>query len=746
MAGSLVLFLFFASGFAALTYQVIWQRLLTLATGLDLFAVTIIVAVFLAGIGLGNLVGGALADRLAPARRFVAFAAAEFVIAGFALISPWLLGDVLQSGAAASLGSRGALLVGGSLLLLPTFCMGVTLPLLARTVSDRLLDVPKWVGGLYGWNTLGAAAGAFLGTAFLVRNLGYGAALAWAAALNGTAGLVALGLAARTGPAPQVPADRAVAPDPPATGTTPVRNLFGLYFLSGFIALSLELIWFRVLGVTLKSTAFTFPLLLATYLAGVGAGSLLTRHAAASSREPLLVFLRLQSAIPLYAGLSVAVLIGLLGMAGDTGLSALQQYLASYEPIPFNFDFGALSRGQLALYLGLPALLVLLPTLLMGASFPYLQRAAHSSVATVGRRVGQLQAANVAGCVLGVVLTGAVFLNVLGTTGALRLLVLLAAPFLWLAASARRGRPGTAGLVALLLPAGVALLVPGQAAFWSALHGTGPERSIVAEDGTGLSVLVNDRSDFRGPTTVFVNGLGQSFVPFGGGHTTLGLVPALLHPAPVDVAVIGLGSGDTLYASSARPETRRIDSIEINGAQLPTLRELAARTGYGGLSRLLEDPRVQHITGDGRRHLLDATRRYDIIEADALRPTSAFAGNLYSREYFQLLRQRLKPGGLAVTWVPTPRTLETFRAVFPHVARFDFVLVGSNEPIVVVRDDIQRRARLPQVEQHFLAADLNLAPYVAALLRDYQPLPQGAPQNLAGYNTDLFPRDELGLP
>jgi spermidine synthase len=296
------------------------------------------------------------------------------------------------------------------------------------------------------------------------------------------------------------------------------------------------------------------------------------------------------------------------------------------------------------------------------------------------------------------------------------------------------------------LPVGAALLIPGQAQLWSALHGVTTDRVILAEDATGLSVLANERSDFRGATTVFVNGLGQSYVPFGGGHTTLGLIPALLHPAPLDVAVIGLGSGDTLYASAARAETQRIDSIEINGAQLPTLRELHARTGYGGLGRLLGDDRIRQITGDGRRHLLDATRRYDVIEADALRPTSAFAGSLYSVEYFQLLRKRLKPGGLAVTWVPTARTLETFRAVFPHVARFDFVLVGSNEPISIDRNEILRRARSPAVQEHFLAADLNLAPWVAGMLRDYQPVPPNPSADPSDLNSDLFPRDELGLP
>ena len=126
----------------------------------------------------------------------------------------------------------------------------------------------------------------------------------------------------------------------------------------------------------------------------------------------------------------------------------------------------------------------------------------------------------------------------------------------------------------------------------------------------------------------------------------------MLHSAPEDIAIIGLGSGDTLYCAGGRRETRRLVCFEIIGAQQATLRSLAAELPYPALRSLMDDRRIEHVTGDGRLHLMNSTRRFDIIEADALRPTSAHSGNLYSEEYFHLLARRLKPGGLAVTWCP----------------------------------------------------------------------------------------------
>ncbi len=745
VAQAIVLALFFASGFAALLYQVVWQRLLTLVTGLDLLSVTTIVASFMLGMGLGNLAGGRWADRLSPRTLLCGFALAEVVIGACALVSAPLYHDVLYRQVAPVLPAGLVLAIAAGTLLIPTFCMGATLPLLAKALTTRIELAPDRVGGLYGWNTVGAALGAWLGTALIIRRVGYGDALVVGAVLNGIAALAALALRARfprEGIAAMPTAiDTSESTATPTTGLS-LRGWTALYFLSGFVALGLELVWFRLLGVILKPTAFTCPLLLTLFLAGVGLGSLAGRRLAPTSSGPFRCFLMFQAAIPLYAALSVTLLVWAAAEGPGGTLARLREYLGSYEPIAFQFDFLALKPAQLALYLGVPAALILPPTFLMGLSFPYLQRCVQSDLARLGSRVGQLQTANILGSVAGVIAVGAVLLGLVGTAWTLRLLTAASLVFLLLLMRERGTVFQRGGLIAVVLV--VVALVPGQLRLWSALHGTSPDRAIVGEGASGLSLLSNPRTDFQATTTVFVNGLGQSSIPYGGGHTLLGLVPALLHPAPHDVLVIGLGSGDTLFAAAGNPATRRATGVEIIAEQLPTLRELQARNAYGGLTALLDDPRFRHEVGDGRGFLIRSDARYDVIEADALRPGSAYAGNLYSKEYFELLRSRLAPGGLAVTWGATPRTRATFRSVFAHVAVIDWILVGSESPIEFDRRAIRARAADPAMRDWYRRSGVDLEPDLDFILRNFRRLqPAWSAGEPAAMNTDLFPRDEL---
>jgi spermidine synthase len=515
-----------------------------------------------------------------------------------------------------------------------------------------------------------------------------------------------------------------------------------LYFLSGFMALGLEIVWFRLLGVTLKSTSYTFALLLTLYLLGVGAGSLLGRWLARRSRDPMRGFLRLQACIPVYAALSVFALTMALDHL-DVLLPA-RQYLGHSEPIAFAFDFGELPADKLGFYLGIPALLILPPTLLMGISFPYLQRAVQSDLGQLGRRVGWLQACNILGCTAGGAVVGLVLLDRIGTSGTLATLALLGFVFaglsVWRSAGNRLVRLALALATCLI----AAWIVPAPARLWASLHGTTVERIIHAEDGSGLAVLRADTGDFRKNTTVFANGLGQSWIPYGHVHTWLGLMPALLHPAPKSVAVIGLGSGDTAFALACRPETTSVYAIEIMGKQLATLRELHERAPYGGIESLLTDPRMIHVHADGRRFIMHGDRKFDIIEADALRPNSAYSGSLFSREYFELLKQHLAKGGFAVTWAPTERTSHTFLSVFPHVVQVDPMLIGSNEPIAFDPEVVRARGASEPVRAWFTRAGIDVVPMVEEMLKHLRPTPRLAgppPDSLL--NTDLFPRDEL---
>jgi spermidine synthase len=245
---------------------------------------------------------------------------------------------------------------------------------------------------------------------------------------------------------------------------------------------------------------------------------------------------------------------------------------------------------------------------------------------------------------------------------------------------------------------------------------------------------------------VYVNGLGQSTLPYGDVHTALGAVPAFLHPRPSSAAVIGLGSGDTVHAVAGRPEIQHITCIEIVRPQLSTLVSFARFFSYGGVHALLNNPRIEHVFGDGRTHLMRGGRLYDLIEADALRPGSAYAGNLYSEEYFRLIRDRLTPNGLAATWAPTARIQSTFLRVFPYVVALPAMLVGSNAPIEVDQAAVAARLADPRVRDYYSNADIDIERLVGQYLASptfYTP--SFNREALTDVNTDLFPRDEYDL-
>jgi spermidine synthase len=349
--------------------------------------------------------------------------------------------------------------------------------------------------------------------------------------------------------------------------------------------------------------------------------------------------------------------------------------------------------------------------------------------------------------VLGTVLTGWVFLDWFGTSGTMSVMTGMSLVFGLVAAVRMRRRSVRVLTVASLLAiaATVFSVLPGQGDLWAALHGSVAARMVAGEDASGLSVFRLEPSA-SGRVTVFVNGVGQSTIPYGDIHTGLGMVPVFLHPAPRDVAIIGLGSGDTVYAAAGRPEVERITCIEIIQPQLEGLRQLDARLAYGGITGLLEDPRVRHVEGDGRIFLMRSPAAFDIIEADALRPTSAYSGNLYSEEYFRLVRSRLRPNGLAATWLPTERVHNAFVRVFPHVVSVAGMLIGSSEPIALDRDAIARRVADPRVRGHYARAGIDVEVLMTSYLSGAVVYAPGFDRSaLVDVNSDLFPRDEFDL-
>ncbi len=723
--------LFLLSGASALVYQVAWQRILALHSGVGLYSVAMIVAAFMAGLGIGSHLGGRLSERTGALAALRLFAIVELAIGLFGLASPFLYYDWLYP-IASRLPSPS--LAGGlahlAALLPPTLLMGMSLPLLVRAMLRDVSTAGRTIGYLYGINMLGAACGAFAAPWLLLPWGGIPGAVAVAAAGNVLAGLGALVLARGASAAQAAPVPLPEAPPQPLE-THPFGLWIALYALSGFVALSLEILWFRLVDVAVKSTAFTFGTVLGIYLLGSATGCLLAVPRVSRLRQPLATFLLCQCAILVVAGLSVIALTRL--PPGTPIYSWLVEYWGTYRF--FRFGHASELAPVLHLYVVLPLVLFALPTVLMGFAFPVLQRAVHDEVRTSGRKVGALQAANIAGCVSGSLLVGLAALQNTGTAEALRLLTLVGLVF---AAVGWRYYGRRFGVATLALVA-MAAILPGSEELWRRLHGEirPEERALFEEDATGVVAIAA-----RGPVRLrlSVNGKGNSWLPFGGVHTVLGALPAVIHPAPRRVAVVGLGSGDTAWAAGLRRETESVSVFEISLPQPRILRRIVLERSLPELASFLRDPRMSIRLEDGRR-AFEAMRgeAFDAIETDAIWPESGGSGNLYSLEFFETCARRLRAGGLMCTWAPTPRVRATFRSVFPHVLDVDsgVILIGSRYPIQLDRQAWE--ARLSQSEAYL--GELRTQT-VREKLRNLKPA-AGPIEGLL--NRDLFPRDEFGV-
>ena len=726
---------FFLSGAAALVYQVVWQRILTLHTGIGVVSVALIVAAFMAGLGLGSHLGGVLSVRVSPRQALRLFAFVELAVGLFAAASGRLYYDGLGAVAAGLYRTTaGAALAHFLAFLLPTTLMGMSLPFLVRATVRDVGSASRTIGGLYGVNVLGASAGALLAPWVLVRHLGMeGAALAGTAA-NLTAAAAALAAGHRDAAEGSGLESCSTIQDLTPLGSLRLWTL--LYALEGFLALSLEVVWFRLVDVGVKSTAFTFGTVLCLYLLGLGAGSLVGGTRAARLARPLEAFLDYQLLLLALAGGAVALVAWL-----PPTFPVYRWFVDYWRHDPF-FQLGAdWNASTLArLYGLLPLALFGAPTVLMGLSFGALQRAVQDDPATSGRKVGLLQAANIAGCTAGSLVTGLVLLERIGSAPTVRLLV-AGGGLVFLCVRARsagatRGLLARAAAVALVLAA-----LPSNDRLWKRLHGVTVDEppSFIGEDASALSVVVPGE-EWRWRVTV--NGLPHSWLPYEGIHTLLGALPALIHPAPEEVAVIGLGSGETAWAVACREETRSLRVYEIAASQPSLLRAVSAVAPFPGLVELLSDPRVAMEAADGRRALAREEKRYDIVQVDAMFRTSAGSGNLYSVEFFRLCASRLRPGGLVCTQKPSRRVGLTFAQALPFALDFGNIVVGSNEPIPIDVAAWEARLLSPVVKRRFGAEAIE---GIRARLQEAVPARRN-PGARIGLNHDLFPRDEFATP
>ncbi len=728
---------FFATGFAALLCQIVWQRMLGIFAGSDTISAALVVGAFLAGLGLGSIIGAKIADRLTPARALVGFALAEIGVGLFALLSKFFLYDWLATDLAGVVDAPVAIFAlcfAG--LVLPTTLMGASLPLLARAVATSSEDIAGRIGMLYGLNTLGAGIGALVGGWVLVGHLGFVGALWLAAGIEFAAAALTLTLLPMLRAAPPPPVEAARTADDGRYGGLPLWCL--LVFLSGYVIVALEIVWVRMMGQVGQYHAYLFPTVLGVFLLADGAGMALAARLVRRIEDPRPAFFITQS-----AGFVLATLL-LLGL----------WYALPHAPLSeiTSVDDNRMRGGRLLVNMALIVLVVAPPSFLIGMTFPFVQRAVQRDLSAVGARVGWVQLANIAGNAAGSILTGLVTFHILGTAGTLRLLavlsLLLVLFWLWKASSA--GVPGwwRARLPEAALGAVCAVMIvtlPGNAAWWTRMHAERPGQFAAwAEDRSGIAFFRDDRADDgRADGPFFIQGFSQGRIPFLPIHQFLGAVGPLLHPNPREVLVIGVGSGGTPWAAGVRPESQ-VRAIELIGPVLTALEEVGRHHPGSPMEQLFRDPRWRLEYGDGRRTLAKEERLYDIIEADAILPESSHSGLLYSAEFLEQVRERLAPGGLYVQWSPTQRTAETFAAVFPHTVLLMpvGVLIGSNDPIPFDAERLAAAFERPEVQAHLVRGNAAFRDWRSLFAQPVLSWTPGSPRGEAPLS-DIFPRDEF---
>jgi spermidine synthase len=690
--------LFLASGFSALVYQVLWTRLLSLVFGVTIHAASAVLASYMAGLALGSLAAGWVGDRARSPLRW--FGVAEIFIGLTALASPFAIAGVQRAYVALHPALEGNVwvLTGGRflmaslVLLVPTMMMGATLPLVVKSALTRIELLGSRAGLLYATNTTGAILGTLAAGFLLVPTLGIRASFFIAASVNVAVGLIALALAPRAQRAVARARATAISPAPAAAAVTPADLVVSpatravvliVFTVSGFVALALEVVWFRVLALFLGQTVYGFTIMLAAVLTGIALGSALVSP-----------FMRRR--------------LDWVAALGLTEIGVAVAALLSFAALARGYDLAVALRPRLEGFAEsyfVPLVLIsffsILPSaLLMGVAFPVglrLWAAGRDSEHRTARRIGVFYSLNVCGAILGSLAAAFVLLPWLGSRGSLVLLTALSALgglalFATMAARRRALVLAVAGSAAFLL-AWWATPDPFVIALERLYRG---DRTLWREEGVQATVAIHERGhgddQFR---LMLLDGRHQAndtqamlFV-----HRRIGQLPIALHPNPGRALVVGLGGGATPGVVALNPYVT-VDVVELSGAVVRGANWFS-HANYD----LLRRPNAHIVVNDGRNFLMLTDRKYDVVTADIIQPHHAGANNLYSAEYFRLVRDVLAEDGLALQWVGSSSEAEyklimrTFMSVFPETTLWGdgSLMVGAKHPLRISRSALEQR-------------------------------------------------------
>jgi spermidine synthase len=688
MTRSLYTFCFFLSGAAGLTYQIVWVRMFSLAFGNTVYAVSLVVAAFLAGLALGSHVLGNMADRMKNPKG--AYVLLEVLIAVFALLVSASIGVVDDFMAARmtveSLTSGGwqaaRFAMAFLALLAPTFVMGGTLPVMSKFYVDSMAGLGRGIGALYAANTYGAMAGCFLSGAVMIRYLGIWNTL-FAAFLTNflVAGLVWLTPdadprseeKATESTAATLPAggrkgkkrkgeqeEAPIAPPVPEAAFTPFISpgaAMALLMVAGFCSIAFEILWTRAFVVSFKSTVYLFSGLLSMYLLGMALGSHVFSRWLDSVKDPIRLFGLAQAGVGLWGFLSVPIFIKAPAMAAALGGL---------------FSHMTLGRDLLVMAI-LMAVSILPPAFLMGISYPLILKAITESLGVLGGRSGKAYAMGTLGGIAGSLVAGFIILPSAGLqTG-----IFLVAAFALLAGFTGMAMARERRSLAWALPGGSAAALFAVSIVSIAGADVGLGRVVkekVAFSREGVMGSVRALQEWKGgPLTLMVN--DYQLATSGDVAVRFGHVPMILKPDAKDALVISLGSGITAGAVGGHP-LERIECVEI----VPTLLEVQ-RLFEKDNHNIVADKRFHLTFWDGRNYVRVTKRKYDLVISDLFQPDSAGVGSLYTLEHFLNVKATLKPGGAMAQWLPlyqlSPHDLKVIMRTFAYA--YEKVTVWSGD-------------------------------------------------------------------
>jgi spermidine synthase len=736
-----------ASGAAALVYQVAWTRLFLLQLGHTTAASSTVLAAFMGGMAAGAWVGGNI--RADSGRRLLMlYAAIELFIAAVAVVLPGALRALVPALAWAYADGTAPMFfamlrVAVSLFLVgvPAAAMGATFPIAVawlaaaeRTRPASLAAPATAAGALYAANTAGAAIGAISAGFWLIPAVGLRATTWIGIALNIAAAAGAFWLARlqQTEPIREHRA-RPAAPlrlsatarqprgRPGASSTAGQARLrvsasasqtfaavrrpvlaSAAAGLSGFLALVYEVAWTRLLALVLGPTTYAFAIMAASFITGIAIGSFIGTRLARRSSDPAV-----------WLGGTLIFTVISAPAAAWFASSRLPMFVAARVNAGAAFESIMLQQ-----VLGVAG--VLLPTsIALGASFVLAVAAATDAATNISKSAAHVYVANTIGAVTGALSAGFlliprlglqptfVAISVLGAMGGILVVTVAILP-----QSRRRALLGTGALVAVLAAAFAVLPPWDRQLLASGAYKYSRDVDMEVLDATLRAGTLEYYKEGAAGTVSVRRVAGSRALAIDGKvdasnagdmltQRLLGLLPVLLHPQPRDALVIGLGSGVTADAVLASGEIQHLDIVEIS----PEVVEASAYFEREN-RRVLENPAVRLLVADGRSHLRLSARQYDVIVSEPSNPWMAGVAALFTREFFEAARARLRPGGVFCQWAHTYEIAEedlrsivhTFASVFPHgtmwvVGEADLLLIGSAAERV--------EARLPQITERF---------------------------------------------